>query len=125
MQTARHTGFHRCSNDGQTVFKAKGETFPPCSCKQGVWEFLATDNNISPILVLIGKGLIHGTEIDLLPEVGTIFNFRGGKMDPGTYQVTALDILRWRGNDEIHVVAERVGDIDPMLPIHPVCLLNC
>ena len=125
MQAALHTGIHRCSNDGQTLDRTEGEILPSCSCGQGTWEFLATDNNRDPIPLLVGKGIIHVTEIDEVPEVGTTFNFRGGIMKPGIYRVSKLDEMRWGGKDNVHVDVEKVGEFNPALPIYPVASINC
>lgn len=119
MQTALHTGIHRCSRDGQTLHKKKGEKLPPCSCERGTWEFLATDNNRDPIPLFIGVSILHATEIDEFPEVGEVLNLRGALMDSGSYRVTKIDLMQWDGNDNVLAHVEKVGDMNPALPIHP------
>src|SRR3989338_9914226 len=117
MSTALRDGIHRCSNDGQTVFGKKGYRFPVCSCGKGVWEYLATDNNLNPVPLLIGTGIVHATEIDGPPKMGDVLNLRGGTMNAGSYRISNLDQMRWGGKDRLHVLVKRVGEIDPNLPI--------
>ncbi|MCR4311633.1 MAG: hypothetical protein NUV54_03675 [Candidatus Taylorbacteria bacterium] len=118
MQKALLTGYHRCSNDGQTVYAKGGASLAPCSCGQGKWEYLASDNHRDPAPLLVGTGIIFLTEVAEVPERGTLLHMRGGGMPQAVYKVLAVKMLKWKGEEQFHIEVMRVGDADPKLPLY-------
>lgn len=82
------------------------------------------------IPVVVGTGIMQLTITNLLPEIGTELNIRSesvlGVSYNGKYRVTSTKMLAWRSKDYIHILVERVGEIDSKLMIHSiVAVLNC
>ncbi len=129
IPVAQATGFYRCTGMGETWFREAGEELTPCNCPGAIWELRAEDNfrEGDAIFMLIGKGILHATAIDELPNVGSEYNFRGGKCPEynGKYRVSSVETIMWAQRDEIHVLVEKIGEIDPKLPIYRLLMLNC
>lgn len=131
VQIAKVSGLYRCIGLGQTKFAEPGQELPVHTCKgfPCAWELRAEDQRPSNefIPMFVNKGIIMCAAISELPEVGMYYNFRSGMFSSynGKWRVTKVGMIKWDGKDEIHVIAEKVGEIDPLLPIHTLATMTC
>lgn len=130
VQVAKAEGIYRCSGDGQTWFRERGQELTPCSCGKGTWEFLAGDN-LNPadtIPILVGRGIIMLIYMDALPEVGVMLNLRGPEQlttkYSGRFRVTYVGTFRWCGKDEFHIQVDPAGAFDEEQPIYTMAELG-
>lgn len=131
VQIAKVSGLYRCIGIGQTKFANVGEELPTHICKGSspcAWELRAEDQRPRDefIPMFINKGLMC-TGITELPEVGMHYNFHSDMFSSydGKWVVTEVGTIKWYKKEEIHIIAEKVGEMDPLLPIHFLATMTC
>jgi len=114
---------YRDSLSGGTKFADHGEELP-----SGKWESWFEDNlkGLDPLMVLVGKGIVHGIHLPDFPEVGQTLNLGGSKLYPhdGEYRIVSVRTREWEGGETFHIEVERVGEIDDTKLIHLMSPMN-
>lgn len=131
MQIARRKGIYRCPNDDQTIFRNEGQEIPTCSCGWDEWLFYVKDNSTwYPTLVIAIDNAISVAETSETLRVGSELNLKDGlvaKFD-GLYRVVSkfsTKLPKQGTKDFPGIKIEKIGAINPDLPIHTVVSVAC